>query len=364
MLDPETARTYLDEHKVEEAIAAAVAQVIRERPADPVALVGKILQTKSASALSTISWNIAAINNNPFEYWLTHPDPAYAKLMEDVENFVEAPGDTDVPVGEVFTPAMFDELDALMTAQGWDCAEQCRAAYASLAERTIIAGFMKDAELGNKRLMSMPDRMTNTIDLVGGGLAFRPTVISSFAGEMSTVATWWAAWKDFLFAKKLELPDKKSGGASSKLPAALLSKIPRSKYPALTEEDEAMSVRLQTVCLAIFDAILVHMLNQAHKRQHTTHCLHPAHHRPLARHIARARRAARAVLARRFRVARRVAAALAGRQVARDEAPDSRGAPDEEGGQVNSTARSRAQPVAARRSATRAEAPRALERHA
>jgi len=262
MLDPETARTYLDEHKVEEAIAAAVAQVIRERPADPVALVGKILQTKSASALSTISWNIAAINNNPFEYWLTHPDPAYAKLMEDVENFVEAPGDTDVPVGEVFTPAMFDELDALMTAQGWDCAEQCRAAYASLAERTIIAGFMKDAELGNKRLMSMPDRMTNTIDLVGGGLAFRPTVISSFAGEMSTVATWWAAWKDFLFAKKLELPDKKSGGASSKLPAALLSKIPRSKYPALTEEDEAMSVRLQTVCLAIFDAILVHMLNQ------------------------------------------------------------------------------------------------------
>ena len=41
--------------------------------------------------------------------------------------------------------------------------------YEALAEKTIISGFIKDAELGNKRLMSMPDRMTNTIDVVGGG---------------------------------------------------------------------------------------------------------------------------------------------------------------------------------------------------
>merc|ERR1711871_1093811 len=103
--------------------------------------------------------------------------------------------------------------------------------------------------------MSMPDRMTNTIDVVGGQ-AFRPTVISSFSGDMATVPEWWAAWKQFTFETKLEIPDKKAGGTVSKLPAALLSKIPRSKYPALTEEDEAMSLRLQTVCLAIFDAIL------------------------------------------------------------------------------------------------------------
>ena len=71
------------------------------------------------------------------------------------------------------------------------------------------------------------------------------------------------AHTQFHFAKKLELPDKKgSGGAVAKLPCALYAKIPRSKYPALTEEEEAMSVRLQTVCLAIFDAVLLHMLSQ------------------------------------------------------------------------------------------------------
>lgn len=215
------------------------------------------------TALSALSWNIAAINNNPFEYWLTHPDPDYTKLMEDVEKFVQSPGAADVTVGEVFTPSMFDELDALMTRQEWDSAAECRAAYTDdLAPRKIISGFLTDSELGNKRLMSMPDRMTNTIDLAGGGIAYRPTVISSFDGDMGTVSQWYAQWKEFLFEKQLELPDKKSGGVSSKLPASLLAKISRSKYPALSESDEAMSLRLQTVCLAIFDAILVHMLQK------------------------------------------------------------------------------------------------------
>jgi hypothetical protein len=31
------------------------------------------------------TWNIAAVNNNPFEYWVTHSDPAYNHLMEGVQ---------------------------------------------------------------------------------------------------------------------------------------------------------------------------------------------------------------------------------------------------------------------------------------
>ena len=31
------------------------------------------------------TWNVAAINNNPFEYWITHDDPDYLKLMSDVQ---------------------------------------------------------------------------------------------------------------------------------------------------------------------------------------------------------------------------------------------------------------------------------------
>ena len=38
------------------------------------------------------TWNIAAINNNPFEYWITHDDADYNALMEGVQSFIDEPG--------------------------------------------------------------------------------------------------------------------------------------------------------------------------------------------------------------------------------------------------------------------------------
>lgn len=40
----------------------------------------------------------------------------------------------------------------------------------------------------------------------------------------------------------------------------MLSKIRRSKYPSLTYEEEEVSLPLQTLCQAIFDAIMVHIM--------------------------------------------------------------------------------------------------------
>lgn len=60
--------------------------------------------------LSAITWNMAAINNNPFEYWITTDDVAYNKLMEDVSEFINNPGSKDVPVHQVFTDSMLDGL--------------------------------------------------------------------------------------------------------------------------------------------------------------------------------------------------------------------------------------------------------------
>ena len=54
--------------------------------------------------------NVAAINNNPFEYWITYPDAKYVELMQGVQEFVSAPGARDVPVHEVFTDSMAKEL--------------------------------------------------------------------------------------------------------------------------------------------------------------------------------------------------------------------------------------------------------------
>ena len=47
---------------------------------------------------------------------------------------------------------------------------------------------------GKKRLISMPDRVTNTIGGGPGGLGgtvFRPTVINCYAGDMPDAAAWY-----------------------------------------------------------------------------------------------------------------------------------------------------------------------------
>ena len=37
--------------------------------------------------LRAVTWNVAAVNNNPFEYWITHDDPAYNTLIDGVQVF-------------------------------------------------------------------------------------------------------------------------------------------------------------------------------------------------------------------------------------------------------------------------------------
>merc|ERR1712194_724137 len=62
---------------------------------------------------------------------------------------------------------------------------------------------------------------------------------------------------------KLKTKGKK--GIEKKIPYQMLQEIKKSKYPAVTEQEEADSLPLQTMCGAIFDAILVHMMNTVSK---------------------------------------------------------------------------------------------------
>ena len=57
----------------------------------------------SSSNLEALTWNMAAINNNPFEYWITAEDASYNQLMKDVSAFIQTPGAADVAVHTVFT---------------------------------------------------------------------------------------------------------------------------------------------------------------------------------------------------------------------------------------------------------------------
>jgi hypothetical protein len=209
--------------------------------------------------LSVTTWNIAAINNNPFEYWITYKEnPEYEQLMINIEKFLENPGDKDIPVKNIFTEDMFSKLDARLTSVGWTSVRSYWEK--DFQDRKIVSGFLKDPTLGSKRLASMPDRITNTINVQGGeGQVYRPTVINMYAGDLSTMDKWWAAWEKFMFDDKLRYKGKT--GIETKIPYEMLQKISKAKYPDITEQEEKDSLPLQTLCGAIFDAILVNMMN-------------------------------------------------------------------------------------------------------
>ena len=65
--------------------------------------------------------------------------------------------------------------------------------------------------------------------------------------------------QSFMFDTPLTIKTKE--GQETSPVYSMLLPIKKSKYPAITEEEEAVSLPLQTMCGAIFDAILVHMMN-------------------------------------------------------------------------------------------------------
>lgn len=231
------------------------------------ATTGGTLSSMSSSTnnrrLQIATWNIAAINNNPFEYWITYKEnPEYEALMVNVESFLENPDDKDVSVNQVFTEDMMTELEQKMQVMNWPSVRSYWDT--DYSQRRIVSGFLKDDLLGLKRLASMPDRITNTINTADGHQVFRPTVINMFEGDLSSQSTWWTAWRTFMFDTKLKIQTS-SGAVEERIPCTMLKPIPKAKYPSITEQEEKDSLPLQTMCGAIFDAILVHMMNTVSK---------------------------------------------------------------------------------------------------
>mmetsp|Transcript_7827 Transcript_7827/g.23973 ORF Transcript_7827/g.23973 Transcript_7827/m.23973 type:complete len:743 (+) Transcript_7827:47-2275(+) len=234
-------------------------------PAEP-ATREVIEATETSRKLAAATWNMAAINNNPFEYWITYEGEggeAYGELMDKISEFLSDPGDGDVAVSTIFTEDMFHELVQTMEQASLATPEELDTVVndywrEDYSQRLIVSGILKDPKLGSKRLVSMPDRVTNTIQLADGSKAMRPTVINCYGDELPDVASWWAKWREFMFATPLE-----TAPGSSKTPIAMLPKISKAKYPSIEVEEEALSIPLSATLLAIFDAILVHIANAA-----------------------------------------------------------------------------------------------------
>jgi hypothetical protein len=211
--------------------------------------------------LRVATWNVAAVNNNPFEYFITHHDPAYDQLMKDVEAFMDYPGENDVRVGDLIDDAMFEELLNEMRGAGFEGVDATSAYWhARVKPRKIVSEFLKDKDVGAKRLCSAPDRVTNTITSLNETL-YRPSIINCYDADLPDVRSWFAQWKQFMFHTAASVATR-TGDAVARKVCQLLEPIARSKYPAITEAEEKISIPLQTACLAVFDAILVHILNR------------------------------------------------------------------------------------------------------
>mmetsp|Transcript_55103 Transcript_55103/g.112683 ORF Transcript_55103/g.112683 Transcript_55103/m.112683 type:complete len:567 (+) Transcript_55103:131-1831(+) len=224
---------------------------------------GPLRDGQQRNEIHVVSWNVAAVNNNPFEYWITHDDPAYNQLMEGTQNFLDNPGDRDVAIHQVFTDKMFNQLLCdMIDANIPGLKEVARIWRDCFSVKKIVSGFLKDTEIGKKRLASMPDRITNTINTLGNEVQRRPTVINYYSGDMATMSSWWAQWRNFMFRCEVEVFKGKAhkGPVRPQVVYELLDPILQSKYPAVTAEEEAISIPLQILCLAIFDAVLVHMM--------------------------------------------------------------------------------------------------------
>ena len=210
----------------------------------------------TSSELSVVTWNIAAPNSNPFEFWATHGDSNYNLLMATVHKCLEHPEEQDVQVSDVFTESMFQEFRKEIISNGLSNLDSLDQAWTSdLKSRKIISEFLKDTSFGEKRLISMPDRISSSIKTSTGKELFRPSPITASLEPIDNVAMWWSLWKKYMFATAPVVRGKLKESVF-----ALLEPIPRTKYPALSDEEEAISIPLQALCMAIFDAIFTHLL--------------------------------------------------------------------------------------------------------
>ena len=208
-------------------------------------------------------WNVAAVNNNPFEYWISSTNPDYEALMESVEKVIADP-QNDWPVQDIFLQEMFEDLlNEMERVKIPNLQELGKTWEHDFKLRNIISGFLKDKSLGAKRLMSMPDRITNTINLASGRTCTRPTVINGYdGGELQSIQSWWKQWKTFMFYTTVEISSGE-GAMAAQLVCDLIGPILRSKYPAISIKEQAISVQLQILALAILDAIFIFIVNRA-----------------------------------------------------------------------------------------------------
>jgi hypothetical protein len=166
------------------------------------------------------------VNNNPFEYWIVNSDPGYDNLMLDIQLLLEH-CDVDVEINNIFSDMMFAELLNELEQNDIVGLVQLKKFWVDdYRARLAIGGFLKDKSLGTKRLASMPDRITNTINLQHGGVCLRPSALNAYdGGSLASLSSWWHYWKQFMFHQQVQVFTGLAGSHPIAPPAVVCSLI-------------------------------------------------------------------------------------------------------------------------------------------
>jgi len=209
-------------------------------------------QQRDPSRLLLATWNIAGINNNPWEYYVSLDDPEYNELMLAVEEYLTTTG-RDVMVSEVLEsidPQFLSKVGALLGAARGEKLEALLSAEAvAVPLGGSLVAFLESAHFGSTRLISWPDRLLNTIDAADDEKEreqHRPTAINYYPQRFEDAADWFRAWLSFMASTGMAILERNKNNKYA------------TKYAAFG--DEAAFLSLNVALLAVFDALLIFML--------------------------------------------------------------------------------------------------------
>ena len=118
-------------------------------------------KAKPPPTVLTCTWNVAAINNNPLEYWVSWDDgdDSYKKLMMGVESIMDTPGDSDLTLESVFPAAACKELFEVMRELKLDGVDEVATIWEEdLMKRRMVTDFLKDKDLRREFLSLLNGR--------------------------------------------------------------------------------------------------------------------------------------------------------------------------------------------------------------
>ncbi len=157
----------------------------------------------SKTTIRVSSWNVAAINDNPFEYYVTIDSSAngntnvkqknYERTMEEIDEKLINADRHAIKVKDIVSREMLlDARREILKTLDWtesECDLAIEFFTQHFAERKILSDFLLDADIGAKRLCSMPDRLTTKVS----SEKCRPCVTTSYSdvAVLSDDSKWW-----------------------------------------------------------------------------------------------------------------------------------------------------------------------------